>query len=145
MSVGEALMSPTRQWAIIIKELIADLVQKNLFHMLHGITMNTGGGATKISNIGSGVIYKKRMPIPAPIFQLIKQESGETWKNMYKSFNCGIGLDIVGENDPAFINSIKESVKACKIKMSLLGSVSQGIDLTDNKVIIVTPYGKFEY
>ena len=155
MSVGEALLSPTRQWAIVIREIIADLVDNDLFHMLHGITMNTGGGATKISNIGSRVVYKKRMPEPPPIFMLIQQESGEQWKNMYQSFNCGIGLDIVGENNSAFIDTIKQSVKSCKVKMSLLGNAYKMIDPLDtifnkeepveNIVILSTPYGKFEY
>jgi len=155
MSVSEALMSPTRQWAIVIRELISDLIEKNLLHMLHGITMNTGGGATKISNIGSGMIYRKRMPEPPPIFRLIQQESGEQWKHMYKSFNCGIGLDIVGENNPQFIDSIKQSVKSCKVKMSILGTTCKTSSQLDsrlfeddppaNRVVLTTPYGTFEY
>lgn len=147
MTVGQALISPTRQWAIIIRQIISDLLESDLFHLLHGITMNTGGGATKISNIGKNVIYEKSMPVPPPIFRLIQEESGETWDNMYKSYNCGIGIDIVGEDCNLFKECVKKTVKDCQIKFSQLGHVASNPNpgQDKNQVILNTPYGRFEY
>ena len=71
MTVSQALLSPTRQWAILIRLLIEKLKQEKIFHLLHGISLNTGGGATKITHVGQGILYFKTMPYPPPIFYLI--------------------------------------------------------------------------
>lgn len=145
MSVGDALLSPTRQWAIVIKTLISILKEKNALHMLHGISMNTGGGATKISHVGSGgLIYVKDMPTPPPLFLLIQKESGENWKDMYHDFNCGIGIDVVGENNNIFRESIVETSKRCRINQYHLGKVLKG-EGESNQVCLHTPYGDFKY
>lgn len=145
MSVGEALLSPTRQWAIVIKTLISILKEKNALHMLHGISMNTGGGATKISHVGSGgLIYIKNMPAPPLLFVLIQNESGEKWENMYRSFNCGIGIDVVGENTDIFQEAIVEASQICNIKSYHLGGVVKG-ETESNQVWLSTPFGDFEY
>lgn len=147
MTVSEALLSPTRQWALVIKELISSLREMRVIHMLHGISMNTGGGATKIKNIGKGgIIYTKMMPPPPPICKLIKSESRETWENMYTSFNCGIGIDIIGENNPVFINAVEAIKNKCGLPVIHLGSCiySNNPD-AKNSVELITPYGHFKY
>jgi len=145
ISVGEALLSPTRQWAIVIKTLISILKEKNALHMLHGISMNTGGGVTKISHVGSGgLIYLKNMPTPPPFFLLIKKESRESWKNMYRSFNCGIGIDVVGENDELFRHAVVATSEICNVNSYHLGGVLKGSG-ESNQVRISTPFGDFCY
>lgn len=144
MTVSEALLSPTRQWAIVIKLLINELKKGKAFHKLHGISMNTGGGATKIKNIGKNIVYHKQMPKPLPIFKLIQKESGESWKNMFVTFNCGIGLDVVGDNsDGALEKAIKAVSRKTKIKSYRLGKC--GKSKKGNKVRLYTPYGNFRY
>jgi phosphoribosylaminoimidazole (AIR) synthetase len=145
MSVGEALISPTRQWAIFIREFLSELYENDAYSMLHGITMNTGGGATKIKNIGSGMIYEKKMPEPSPIFKLIQAESGELWQNMYQSFNCGIGLDVVGEDNLIFHDCLQRAAKSCQIKASLLGKAYKNPNGENNEVKLQTLYGNFKY
>ncbi|MFA6416813.1 MAG: hypothetical protein WCW61_01325 [Patescibacteria group bacterium] len=144
MSVGEALLSPTRQWAIVIREIIKELKNRGIFHMLHGITMNTGGGATKIKNIGKAVIYSKTMPEPPALFRFIQAETGQPWRHMYTSCNCGIGIDIVGEDNEEFKNAVKGVVFGCCLKPYELGFVFESTD-DENHVTLNTPYGKFEY
>ncbi len=146
MSVGDAILSPTRQWAFVIREIIIELKAKKALHMLHGISMNTGGGATKISHVGSGVCYVKEMPVPPPIFQLIQQESGEAWEDMFRDFNCGIGIDIVGENTPELEQAIKTATHNLGVNFSRLGAVvASAGNKPENEVILLTPYGKFLY
>jgi phosphoribosylformylglycinamidine cyclo-ligase len=148
MSVGDVLLSPTRHWAILIKKLIEALKKVNALFMLHGISMNTGGGATKISNLGQGAIwYSKEMPseIP-PIVQLIQRESGESWENMYRVFNCGIGIDVIGEKDPLFANILQQVSEDCHIPLYRLGNCMRlSHDNKKNVVFLKTPYGHFVY
>jgi len=96
LTVSEAIMSPTRQWALVIKLIIEKLWDLEKFHLLHGISMNTGGGATKIKHVGQGILYVKEMPALPPFFQLIQHETGESIENMFTTFNCGVGIDVVG-------------------------------------------------
>ncbi len=52
MTVGEALLSPTRIYTCIIAEMVEKL-QGHVKGMVH----NTGGGLTKSLRLGSGLIY----------------------------------------------------------------------------------------
>jgi phosphoribosylformylglycinamidine cyclo-ligase len=144
MTVSEAILSPTRQWAILIRALIERLKARNILHMLHGISMNTGGGATKIVHVGKGIKYvKNKMPAPPPIFLLIQNESQETWRNMYKSFNCGVGIDVVGEKNKEFEDALRQVSKAAKVKLYELGECYKNKG-EENKVILTTPFGTFD-
>ncbi|MFA6386022.1 MAG: hypothetical protein WCW29_04745 [Candidatus Paceibacterota bacterium] len=144
MTVSEAILSSTRQWALVIRIIIERLKSRGLFQMLHGISINTGGGATKIANIGKGVTYVKTMPEPSPLFRFIQSETRQPWKKMYTTFNCKIGVDVVGENNPDFIEAVKSAVDACGLELSELGSVTQSDD-GKNHVILNTLYGSFAY
>ena len=145
MTVSEAILSPTRQWAIVIKLIIERLKKMDAFNLLHGISMNTGGGATKIQHVGQGIIYKKNMPKPPPIFQLIREESGENWRNMFKSFNSGIGIDVVGSPDGNILRDCLMAVSE-ETGIQLYGElgVCEASKTKSNKVILETPYGTFD-
>lgn len=146
MTVSEALISPTRQYSILIRMIIDALQKKGIFDQLHGIVMNTGGGATKIGHIGTGgIVYEKSMPNPPPIFHLIQREPEETsWKDMFETFNCGIGIDVIGEETSEFTETLCEVSKASRIKLYLLGTCRTN-DGPENKVVLNTNYGSFEY
>lgn len=144
MTVGEAITSPTRQWAILVRLLIGKLKDERKFHLLHGISMNTGGGATKVSNLGTGgILYQKAMPPVPPIFRLIQSESGQPWQHMYRSFNCGVGLDIVG--DPALLPYLLAVKAETDVALFDLGSCLAHADPTKNAVLLATEQGTFLY
>lgn len=144
LTVGESILSPTRQWAIVIKEIVKSLKKRKIFSSLHGISMNTGGGATKIKHVGEFITYNKSMPTPPPIFQLIKQESGEDWANIYCEANCGIGIDVVGEDNKLFAEALEEAAVNCEISLSRLGYCEDSTE-KDNVVLIDTPFGSWGY
>jgi phosphoribosylformylglycinamidine cyclo-ligase len=147
MTVGGALISPTRQWALVIRTVIDSLKSVNALHMLHGISMNTGGGATKIRNVGrGGVRYIKSMPFPPPLFRLIQSASKESWRNMFKNFNCGIGIDIIGENHLVFREALERAAAECHLLLHRLGRCQKlpGQD-RENQVWLNTIYGNFRY
>lgn len=142
--VSEAIISPTRQWAILIKELLQELKNSDLYSDLHGISMNTGGGATKISHVGHAIDYHKEMPMPPEIFQFIQSESGESWKAMYKNFNCGVGLDVVGADSPRFRDVLNRVSDKTHVRLYELGECEPSSDGI-NQVTIKTQQGNFEY
>lgn len=145
LEVSKAIMSPTRQWAGIIKMIIDVLIQHQSLHLLHGIVINTGGGASKILNIGQNICYKKTMPSPPDIFQLIQRESGEEWQHMFTSFNCGVGIDLIGSDKG---NVLTETLKLVShrtdVKYFNLG-VCEHSENQKNEVELTTKYGTFHY
>lgn len=144
MTVSEAILSPTRQWAIVIKKIIEKLNNNNKLSLLHGISMNTGGGATKIGHVGRGIIYKKNMPKVPGIFELIHQESGEEWKEMFTDFNCGVGVDVVGQDDPFMYEVLREVSEETGVALYDLG-VCEKNEGKNNQINLTTQYGNFSY
>lgn len=145
MTVGKAILSPTRQWAIIIKGIILGLSARKALHLLHAISVNTGGGATKIMNVGKGITYVKKMPEPSPLFQLIQSESNETWKNMYTTYNMTVGLDVIGSSERGVLEDVlKQVTQSMKIEYFKLGHCENS-GLPGNKMVLETKYGTFTY
>lgn len=143
MTVDQALLSPTRQWAILIKILLDELKARKLTKLLHGITMNTGGGATKSLHLGiCGIHYRKHMPHPPGIFRLIQEHSEETWRDMYKGFNCGVGIDIVG--DAKLHPILSEVSEKTQVRLHKLGECHPWAG-GSNSVELETAYGSFNY
>lgn len=145
MILNEAILSPTRQWAIVVKLLVEELKRRDAFHLLHGISMNTGGGATKIRHLGQGIVYVKRMPTFPPFFQFIRQATGETPKNMFTALNTGVGVDVVGSDEGGILSAVIESVsQKTTIKAYELGECMQSTD-GKNYVVLQTNFGEFSY
>ncbi len=144
MPVSEAVMSSTRQWSILIRGLINELKQRDILHMLHGISLNTGGGATKIGRVGNGILYrKKNMPTPPGIFKLIQREGDVSWKEMFRDFNCGVGVDVVGQDHVDFDAALRSVARATYVKLYSLGHTERYTG-GGNKVVLETPHGTFD-
>lgn len=135
MTIGDALLSPTRIYLPVMIEILKKLKVKAIVH-------NTGGGLTKCLRVGKGIKYvKNNLPEPDPIFLLIQKEGKITWEEMYKVFNMGIGMEVIVEK----IHS-DEVIKICErfnIEAQEIGyceSFKNG-----NALIIETKYykGKF--
>jgi phosphoribosylformylglycinamidine cyclo-ligase len=141
-TVFEALLSPTRQWPLVIKCLVDQLAERNILHMLHGISMNTGGGATKIGHVGTGIHYVKEMPTPPPIFRLIQREGDVSWREMYQAFNCGVGLDVVGTNHNEFAEAVRAVVENTNVVAYPLG-ITRASESEANTVTLCTQFGRF--
>lgn len=90
MTVGEALLSPTRSYAPVISALLADHPRA-----VHGLVHCSGGGQTKCLHFGHDIHYVKDdlMPIP-PIFRAIQRASGTGWKEMYRVYNMGHRMEV---------------------------------------------------
>lgn len=140
LTIGEALLSPTRTFApIMIK--IFDKFRKDI----HAVFHNTGGGQTKCLNFGDKIKYIKDNLFEIPkIFKLIQNSSKTTWKEMYQVFNMGHRIEIVvPEGISSEIIRISDSfgVKAQKI-----GYIEKNNgEGNNNKLIISSEFGNFTY
>lgn len=145
MTIGEGLISNTRQWPIVIRRLIEILKEKEAFHLLHGISMNTGGGLSKCGNLGRGVRYELSIPEPPPIFQIIKRDSREEWPGMLTAFNNGVGLTIVGSPEGGILEKAISLVSGeTRIQWLSLGECSKSKRSDGaNEVFVKTPNGVF--
>ena len=105
-TVGELLLSPTRTFAPILKELLEDHFEK-----INGLIHCSGGGQTKcLKYIPDNVrIIKDNLFEPPVIFKLIQQASRSDDKEMYQVFNMGTRLEIyTNEKDAATIIGISK-------------------------------------
>jgi phosphoribosylformylglycinamidine cyclo-ligase len=144
MSVSDALISPTRHWGLFIKILTDRLKKERVFEDLDGIVMNTGGAVSKISHIGKGILYVKKMPPATELVKFIQKETGESWEEIYRGFNCGVGLDVVVKDKAKIKQVLKDVVEETHIKSYELGACENSQD-GQNHVVAETDYGKFSY
>lgn len=90
MTVGKLVLSPTRTYMPVIKTLFSELGP-----VINGMIHCTGGGQTKVSKFLQGVSVVKDNLFPTPpLFELIQQESGASWQEMYQVFNMGHRLEV---------------------------------------------------
>ena len=106
-TIGKLLLSPTRTFAPVVKELL-----ENHFEKINGMIHCSGGGQTKcLKYVPENVrILKDNLFEPPVIFKLIQQASKCDDKEMYQVFNMGTRLEIYAdENDAAAIIGIAKS------------------------------------
>ena len=88
VTVGEALLEPTRIYVQAIMELV-DNVE------VHGLAHITGGGFTNLKRLKKGISYHINMlPSSPPIFDFISSQ-GVGIEEMYRVFNMGIGFAVI--------------------------------------------------
>ena len=89
-TVGKLVLSPTRTYLPVLKRLLTEL-----HGSINGIIHCTGGGQTKVIKFIDDirVVKDKLFPVP-PLFELIRQESGTDWRELYQVFNMGHRLEV---------------------------------------------------
>ena len=106
-TIGQLLLSPTRTFAPIIKELL-----HNHFAAIHGLIHCSGGGQTKcLKYVPETVrIVKDNLFEPPIIFKLIQQASKSDEREMYQVFNMGTRMEIyTNEKDTDAIINISKN------------------------------------
>jgi phosphoribosylformylglycinamidine cyclo-ligase len=94
--IGHLLLSPTRTYAPLLKQLLTERFEK-----IHGLIHCSGGGQTKCMKYlpGNFRITKDNLFEVPLIFRLIREASGSDAREMYQVFNMGHRLEIF--TDPA--------------------------------------------
>jgi len=113
--IGKQLVEPTR---IYVKEVMNLIKQVEV----HGIAHITGGGLDNISRINDNFQYVIDNPLPVPsIFDWLQQRGDVEDSEMYRTFNMGMGMIIVVEN-----NDAEKSVSLLGEYAQIIGSVKNG-------------------
>lgn len=106
-TIGKLLLSPTRTFAPVMKELL-----ENHFDSIHGLIHCSGGGQTKcLKYVPENVrIIKDNLFEPPIIFKLIQEASKSDDKEMYQVFNMGTRMEIyTNEKDADNIIGVSKS------------------------------------
>jgi phosphoribosylformylglycinamidine cyclo-ligase len=119
-TIGKLLLSPTRTFAPILKEIL-----ENHFDTVHGLIHCSGGGQTKcLKYIPENVrIIKDNLFDPPIIFLLMQKASGSDDKEMYQVFNMGTRMEIyTNEKDADKIIGISKSFG---VEAKVIGKVEE--------------------
>lgn len=136
LSAGKLVLSPTRTYAPIIKQVL-DKHRKEI----HGIVHCSGGGQTKVLHFAKHIhIIKDNLFDTPPLFELIQQESKTDWKEMYKVFNMGHRMELYVPKEIA--NSIIEISKSFNVDAKIIGRCE---GQNGKKLTIRSGYGEFNY
>ena len=139
LTVGEALLSPTRTYAPLLLDVL-----KKYREEVHGIIHNTGGGQTKILNFGNGITYLKNNLFKIPkIFEIIRKSSETLWKEMYQVFNMGHRMEICC--DESIAKEIIDIAKKYNIESKIIGQCEKSSYKNKNQLEIKSEFGSFNY
>ena len=138
LDAGKLVLSPTRTYAPVIKEILSSIVRSNI----KGIVHCSGGAQTKILhflNENLHVIKDNMFEVPI-LFDLIQKQSNTSWHEMYKVFNCGHRMELYV--NPKVADDIIKISKSFNIEAKIIGRVEKS---SEKKLTIISKYGEFLY
>ena len=96
-TIGEELLTPTRLYPAVCLPLIRKLGEK-----IHGLVHITGGGfydnipRALPENLGAEIELSWEIP---QIFKLLRDWGNVDWREMFRTFNCGVGMVLIVDRD----------------------------------------------
>jgi phosphoribosylformylglycinamidine cyclo-ligase len=118
-TIGEILLTPTQ---IYVKEIV-ELLKKV---KIHGLAHITGGGLRNLTRLNKNVKFVIDDPFqPQPVFSFIKRNGNIDEKEMYQTFNMGMGFVIV-VSDKDVDQTIKILKKFSDSEVKIVGKVVKG-------------------
>lgn len=137
IDAGKLVLSPTRTYAPIIKEILSKYTSAEI----HGMVHCSGGAQTKILHFVDRLhIIKDHLFEVPPLFRLIQEQSQTDWKEMYQVFNCGHRMELyVPEAVASDLIAISNSFG---VAAQIVGRVEAA---ESKKLTIKSTYGTFEY
>ena len=136
IDAGRLVLSPTRTYAPVVKQLLDRLRPE-----IHGMVHCTGGAQTKVLHfVGDNcrVIKDNMFPVP-PLFKAIAEESGTDWAEMYKVFNMGHRLEVY--LSPEHAQQVIDISRSFNIDAQIIGRIEEG----PRSLTIKCEFGTFEY
>lgn len=136
IDAGKLVLSPTRTYAPIIKQVLDELRPH-----IHGLIHCSGGAQTKVLHFVDKVKITKNnlFPLP-PLFKLIQEQSGTEWKEMYKVFNMGHRMEVY--LSPEYAQRVIDISQSFGVDAQIVGFVENS-DKTE--LVIESDFGRFEY
>ena len=136
IDAGKLVLSPTRTYAPVIKKLLDEMRSQ-----IHGMVHCSGGAQTKIMHFVEKmkVVKNNLFPVP-PLFNIIQEQSGTDWHEMYKVFNMGPRMEIYVDSSNA--QKVIEISHSFGIDAQIVGYTEAS---DRNELIIESDKGRFEY
>jgi phosphoribosylformylglycinamidine cyclo-ligase len=136
LDAGKLVLSPTRTYAPIIKEIL-DKFRDRIDGMVHC----SGGAQTKVLHFVDNVhIIKDNLFALPPLFKMIQKESDTDWKEMYKVFNMGHRMELYVSAEIA--EDIIQISKSYNVDAKIVGRVEKS---KTKQLTINSEYGEFIY
>ena len=137
IDAGQLVLSPTRTYAPIIKEILSKFNNTEV----HGMVHCSGGAQTKILHFIDNlhIVKDNLFPVP-PLFKLIQEQSKTDWKEMYQVFNCGHRMELYVS--PEIAESIIKISKSYNVNAQVIGRVEAS---DSKKLTIESQNGTFIY
>lgn len=135
--VGKLLLSPTRTFLPVVRTLLESHRDD-----VHGMIHCSGGGQTKVLKFlpeGVRVIKDNLFEVP-PLFQLIQEDSGTSWKEMYQVFNMGHRMEVYLSETAA--KALIDIANIYDIEAKIIGRVEAA---AETAVVVSGLNGTFEY
>ena len=137
VDAGQLVLSPTRTYAPIIQKILKKHRQN-----IQGMVHCSGGAQTKVLHFVDDVhVIKDNLFSTPPLFQMIHEESGTDWKEMYKVFNMGHRFEIY--LDEAYAADIIAISQEFNVDAQIVGRVEASD--SGKKLTIKSEYGEFIY
>ncbi len=137
IDAGKLVLSPTRTYAPIIKEILSNYNSDTIHGMIHC----SGGAQTKILHFVENLhIVKDNMFEIPPLFKLIQEQSKTDWKEMYQVFNCGHRMELYVS--PEIADDIITISKSFNVDAKIIGRVEES---DSKKLTIESEFGTFQY
>lgn len=136
VTYGKLVLSPTRTYAPIIKEIF-----KKMRKSIHGMIHCSGGAQTKVLHFVDNLhIIKDNMFDVPVLFKTIQEESKSDWGEMYKVFNMGHRMEIYLPQE--YAQEVIDISKSFNVDAKIIGRV----EACDNaQVTIKSEFGIFNY
>ena len=136
IDAGKLVLSPTRTYIPVIREVLTKYRKE-----IHGMVHCSGGAQTKVMHFVDKlhVVKDNLFPVP-PLFRLIQEQSGTSWKEMYQVFNMGHRMEIYVNEEIA--DEIIAIAKSFRIDAQIVGRCYDG---EQNELTIISEFGKFTY
>ena len=136
IDAGKLVLSPTRTYAPVIKKMLDEMRPK-----IHGMVHCSGGAQTKVMHFVEKmkVVKNNLFPVP-PLFNIIQEQSGTDWHEMYKVFNMGHRMEIYV--DAADAQRVIDISQSFGIDARVVGYT---MPAPQNELIIESEKGRFEY
>ncbi|MFC2113039.1 AIR synthase related protein [Bacteroidota bacterium] len=136
LNAGKLVLSPTRTYAPVIRKVLEE------FHgRINSMIHCSGGAQTKVLNFVDNLrIVKDNMFDLPPLFNLIHEQSGTDWREMYQVFNMGHRFELY--LDEKIAARVIEISKNLGMEARIIGRVEQS---EKKELIIRSSLGEFTY
>ncbi|MEM3128904.1 MAG: phosphoribosylformylglycinamidine cyclo-ligase [Nitrososphaerales archaeon] len=117
-TLADELLKPTRIYVRPVMEVLKGAE-------VHGLAHITGGAFTKLTRLNENIMFKlDNMPEPQQIFKLLQTLAGINDKEMYRTFNMGIGFCAIVPD--ANVDHVMQTFKSYGIKSFVIGTIADG-------------------